>query len=172
MGVGYKQDMPPPGGYKKLYIDKTYVQRVMSGPRFIALSAAGFGLLYLNTKRVEYKQRGQTLVNHDTILAKEAFVLAERDRNWLKLLKSWRSQETELMKDVPGWKTGTYYGEPTYLTTEPNGQWRDPDFNDIKALGSSTDIDDFESYHWTINSRAGPKWYDKYLPTWVNDNFK
>lgn len=30
------------------------------------------------------------------------------------MIRKVRDIETEVMKDVPGWKTGTYYGEPVY----------------------------------------------------------
>ena len=36
-----------------------------------------------------------------------------------------RDAEDEVMKDVPGWVTGTWYGEPIYFTTA--GGWWDPD---------------------------------------------
>ena len=42
----------------------------------------------------------------------------------LKSLKANRDAEEEVMKKVPGWVTGTYYGEPVYYTTQ--GGWWDP----------------------------------------------
>ena len=35
-------------------------------------------------------------------------------RRFLKQLRENRDEEAELMKDVPGWKVGTLYGEPVY----------------------------------------------------------
>ena len=34
--------------------------------------------------------------------------------SYLKRLRANRDEENELMKDVPGWKTGTLYGQPVY----------------------------------------------------------
>lgn len=36
--------------------------------------------------------------------------------SYLKQLRKNRNAEEKLMKDVKGWKTGTYYGEPVYKT--------------------------------------------------------
>ena len=33
---------------------------------------------------------------------------------FLRQLRKNRDEENELMKDVPGWVTGTWYGEPLY----------------------------------------------------------
>jgi NADH dehydrogenase (ubiquinone) 1 alpha subcomplex subunit 13 len=43
-------------------------------------------------------------------------LLAERDREFLKQCRRNRDEETELMKNVPGWVVGTYFGEPIYKT--------------------------------------------------------
>ncbi|KAH7957196.1 hypothetical protein HPB52_015957 [Rhipicephalus sanguineus] len=39
---------------------------------------------------------------------------------YLKQLKKNREEERELMKDVPGWEVGTYYGERLYKTISPD----------------------------------------------------
>lgn len=44
--------------------------------------------------------------------------------SWLKVLKKNRDMENKIMKDVPGWKTGTWYGEPVYFTL--GDKWWDP----------------------------------------------
>lgn len=41
-------------------------------------------------------------------------------------MKRNRDYENELMKDVPGWKTGTWYGEPLYFTIDYVDRWWDP----------------------------------------------
>ena len=43
-------------------------------------------------------------------------LLAERDRGFIKTCKANRDAEADLMKDVPGWEVGTWYGEPIYKT--------------------------------------------------------
>ena len=45
-------------------------------------------------------------------LALQPMLQAERDRQFLKRLVKNREWETELMKDVPGWEVGTYWGTP------------------------------------------------------------
>ncbi|KAH9376962.1 hypothetical protein HPB48_002723 [Haemaphysalis longicornis] len=50
----------------------------------------------------------------------QPLMLAEQDRLYLKQLKKNREEERELMKNVPGWAVGTYFGEPIYKTVSPN----------------------------------------------------
>lgn len=47
-------------------------------------------------------------------------LLAEKDREYLKQLRRNRDEERELMKNVEGWKVGTWYGEPIYKTGKPD----------------------------------------------------
>lgn len=39
---------------------------------------------------------------------------------YLKFLRVLREEERELMKNKPGWKLGTLYGEPVYKTIPKN----------------------------------------------------
>ena len=50
-------------------------------------------------------------------------LIAERDREFLKQLTRNRDEEEKLMADVPGWKVGTWYGEPVFKTpvSRPQG---------------------------------------------------
>lgn len=43
-------------------------------------------------------------------------LFAERDREYLKQTRINRDEEAELMKNVPGWVVGTWYGEPIFKT--------------------------------------------------------
>jgi NADH dehydrogenase (ubiquinone) 1 alpha subcomplex subunit 13 len=98
-----------------------------------------------------------------------------------------REFENELMKNVPGWKTGTWYGEPVYFTM--GEKWWDPkpcgkqtlrhvrryrmqssrnaispDFSEFFAHVSKDRMKDeviFEQH----SEYAGPHWWDKYFPT-------
>ena len=65
-------------------------------------------------RRPEIKARLREAI--DTRLALSPMLLAERDRGYIKTLKATRDAEEELMKDVPGWEVGTWYGEPIYKT--------------------------------------------------------
>ena len=49
----------------------------------------------------------------------------------LLLMNRLRREEDEVMKDVPGWVTGTYFGEPTYFTTA--GGWWSPAHVEVSA---------------------------------------
>ena len=46
--------------------------------------------------------------------------MAERDREYLRQLRKNRDYEAELMKDVPGWEVGTWFGQKVYKTTPDN----------------------------------------------------
>lgn len=56
-------------------------------------------------------------------------LFAERDREYLKQLRRNRDEEIKLMKNVPGWVVGTWYGEPLFKTipkdTLINQHWQD-----------------------------------------------
>ena len=49
-------------------------------------------------------------------IATMPFLYAEQERKYLINLYKMRENERELMKDHPGWKVGTLYGEPVYKT--------------------------------------------------------
>lgn len=96
--------------------------------------------------------RRGTLEENDVVLALKPFECAERDRRLLRMHREWRDLEAEVgspcplrpvwdggrrreavqvMKDVPGWKVGTWYGEPKFLTTEDS--WWDSTFTELAA---------------------------------------
>lgn len=62
-------------------------------------------------------------------LALMPMLIAERDREFLKQVRRNRDEEAKLMKNVPGWVVGTYYGEPIYKTKPKDhfdeGSWDD-----------------------------------------------
>lgn len=62
-------------------------------------------------------------------LALYPLLFAERDREFLKQIRRNRDEEAKLMKNVPGWKVGTWYGEPIFKTvakdTLPEPHWQD-----------------------------------------------
>lgn len=79
------------------------------------MTAASAYLYYLNRKVV----RADELEMRSASLAIYPMLLAERDREYLKQLRRNRDEESKLMANVEGWKTGTWYGEPIYFT-QPN----------------------------------------------------
>lgn len=58
-------------------------------------------------------------------LALFPLLFAERDREFLKQLRINRDEERELMKNVAGWKVGTWYGEPIFKT-RPTDKFEEP----------------------------------------------
>jgi len=164
--IRYKQDMPPSGGYEKILFERTF-------PKTWATGAKVFGLLGLSMFcgcqmfRVARKRfLRKELENFDARVAMMPFVLAERDRHWLRWIRHTRDNETEVMKDHPGWQTGTWYGEPIYFTL--GEKWWDPAWAEVTS--HARDIDRINFIRWNDHSEwAGPKWYDKYIPDTVSD---
>merc|ERR1712025_1161780 len=64
--------------------------------------------------RFRRDRREKQIEMMDARIAVAPFQLAERDRAFLMQLRKNRDEENELMKDVPGWKTGTLWGEPVF----------------------------------------------------------
>lgn len=86
---------------------------------------------------------------------------------WLETLSRLRDEESEVMKNVPGWKPGTWYGEPIYFTL-PQDKWWDPTDQEIYAQSRWTD----KINHFWFNRMEGtsaPHWYDKYIPEIIKD---
>jgi len=106
--------------------------------------------------------------DRDIYNALEPFLTAERDRLWLKTLAKNRQMENEVMKDVPGWVTGTWYGEPVYFTL--GEKWWDP--TALEFFAHSEDNSVWRDPLWRHHSEyAGPKWYDDYVPKWFSKFF-
>ena len=51
-------------------------------------------------------------------MALQPMLQAETDRAFLKRLRQNRDWEADIMKDVPGWEVGTYWGVPVYRTVK------------------------------------------------------
>jgi len=167
--IKYRQDMAPPGGYAGFYFDRTFAKVWATGWKLYGISVA----VWLYSYWVYSHERKRWLRNdlelHDSKCALSPFFLAERDRHWLRFLRYQRDVETEVMKDVPGWKTGTWYGEPLYFTL--GERWRDPDISEKYAHARKRDIESTWDWHRHQGQYTGPMWYDKYLPEIVNDWF-
>lgn len=108
------QDMPPEGGYKPLNWKKTVRPKGASGVAYFGIYVAWSFTWYLIFKAFDkYHQRDEFEINECRI-ALTPFHLAETDRSYLKRLWVNREEERELMKDVPGWVVGTWYGDKLY----------------------------------------------------------
>merc|ERR1711976_988356 len=74
------------------------------------MTVCGWIMAYIDLRRRARWEIEMT----DSRLALEPFMKAEQERMLLRTLRNNRDEENELMKDVPGWKTGTYLGETVF----------------------------------------------------------
>ncbi|KAF9803662.1 hypothetical protein SFRURICE_003374 [Spodoptera frugiperda] len=118
--VARKQDLPPPGGYKPIPYKRVPAKTLFSGYTMFAgyfgITAFAMYLYSLNYKQILRDQ----IEMRSAKMAIYPMLLAERDRAYLKQLRKNRDAEAELMKDVPGWEVGTYYGEKVYKLLPPD----------------------------------------------------
>jgi NADH dehydrogenase (ubiquinone) 1 alpha subcomplex subunit 13 len=66
---------------------------------------------------------------------------AESDRLLLWQMRRNRDEENQLMKDVPGWVTGTWFGEPIFKTNPNLDDWVEPTFAEIYPHTRRRDMD-------------------------------
>lgn len=104
---------PPPPGYQCI-------------AAYVGITAAGLYVYYLTHKEIE-RDRIEMRSGKHAILP---LLVAERDREYLKQLRRNRDEEATLMANVPGWKVGTWYGEPIYKTKSAD-QFFDPTFKEF-----------------------------------------
>ncbi|KAJ8714446.1 hypothetical protein PYW07_002671 [Mythimna separata] len=118
--VARKQDLPPPGGYKPIPYKRVPAKTFFSGytmfAGYLGITAAAAYLYYKNYKQITKDQ----IEMRSAKMAIFPMLMAERDRAFLKQLRRNREAERELMKDVPGWEVGTYYGEKVYNLLPPD----------------------------------------------------
>jgi len=120
--TAFKQDLPPPGGYKSIPFLRVPAKTYFSGVTiFVIFNIIHFGGLYLWCQD-DKKRKALRVENRAARLAIQPMLMAEKDRLYLKRCRELRDIEDELMKDVPGWVTGTYWGEPVYHT-RPENEW-------------------------------------------------
>lgn len=110
------QDMPPPGGFGSINIERTFGRPwVRQGLLFIAMAALSInGINFIREFRK--KLRILRIEQMEHYIAAEPFLIVEQERKFLSHLYNLREDERELMKDHPGWKVGTLYGEPIFKT--------------------------------------------------------
>lgn len=100
------QDLPPKGGYAKIKfardIPNKKISAGMVGVGMTLLSFwGGYQLAMMWRERRELKR--EKLWARLYLLP---LVQAEWDREWMKWRDEQLAKETEIMKDVPGWKVG------------------------------------------------------------------
>ena len=113
----YKQDLPPKGGYAPIQKVRIPAKQWMGGywPAVFGMGilSAQWWLFFRKnreeTKKKQLEMRGMQL-------ALQPLLAAERDRAFIKHWKNVVEGEKDLMKDVPGWVPGTWWGEPVFKT--------------------------------------------------------
>jgi len=166
-GTKFRQDMPPEGGYAKIYTQRTFPRISTKTGKRIALGVVVVWLAGYYKFRAQKRaiMRGMVEQN-DVRLVMSAFLAAERDRLWLNHLRKLRDDERELMKNVPGWRVGTFYGEPIFFTLPPD-HWWDPQGRELMVNHSYFNQRFMANWRLDADMRGGPRWYDKYLPHWL-----
>ncbi|KER23443.1 hypothetical protein T265_08664 [Opisthorchis viverrini] len=129
--VNYKQEMPPPGGYKPIDVLKKAGKRPTNGLLVVAglYTSTYFGLQY--QKWLKNKRKTQEREEEEVRIALSPFVFAEQERMYLRQLRRNRDYEAKLMEDVPGWKVGHWHDVP--LFHNPRGLWCDPNADEFYA---------------------------------------
>jgi len=109
--------MPPPGGFAHINVERTLPKPILRQGFWFAIVACStiFGPPYIIRS---YMRRNDVLRMElgEHFIAASPFLIAEQERAFLSQLRYLREDERELMKDHPGWKLGTFYGEPVYKT--------------------------------------------------------
>ncbi|XP_015790318.1 NADH dehydrogenase [ubiquinone] 1 alpha subcomplex subunit 13 [Tetranychus urticae] len=112
----FKQDMPPPGGYPPIHIERMKSKRFLSNFNlFLFGVAASIYTIHLKRNKSNLRTLGNIEVSN-ALIALEPFIEAERDRMYLKNLIRLRDEEAETMKRFPDWVPGTLFGLPRYKT--------------------------------------------------------
>ncbi|XP_045450375.1 NADH dehydrogenase [ubiquinone] 1 alpha subcomplex subunit 13 [Melitaea cinxia] len=136
--IARKQDLPPPGGYKPIPYKRLPAKQYFSGYTMFAgyagLTLVSIYLYNLTAKRIQKNE----IEMRSAKMAIYPMLLAERDREYLKQLRRNRDAEAELMRDVPGWEVGTYYGERVYKMLPPD-TLVEPIFHEYYAHSSPTE---------------------------------
>jgi len=129
----FKQDMPPKGGYQKIEWWRIAPKTVFSNGKLLTLYATAFFIGYLAHQDNKRWRKKIDYECHDHLIALQPLYKAEQDRLYLRTLRANRDEERELMKDVPGWIVGTYYGVPVYKTYDTQKHLPETHFNEFYA---------------------------------------
>ncbi|GIX73154.1 complex I-B16.6 [Caerostris darwini] len=113
---GFRQEMPPKGGFAGITWERVPLKKPWSGVKIFAawavITAASYRI-YVESIKLRKRLRRE---NEELTVALEPLLMAERDRMFLKQLNKNREEEKDLMKNVPDWEVGTWYGEPIFKT--------------------------------------------------------
>jgi len=106
--------MPPKGGYKAFQWAKVPGKKPLSGYATFGIIAGVAATAWVGYIFEQKAKKKVMIEMNDGRIALAPLLLAEEQRAYLKQLRANRDEENELMKNVPGWKTGTLYGEQVY----------------------------------------------------------
>merc|ERR1711890_77465 len=127
--LGYKQELPPPGGYESITYKRIPMKPFMTGwGHFVVYGCSlAFGMWwYKRNWREKTRNEIEMLGGHHAI---RPLLVAERDRMYLKEIYKNREEERELMKNVPNWKVGHWYDVPIYKSCPPD-TWQSPNMDE------------------------------------------
>lgn len=130
--AGRTQDLAPPGGYAKFNFKRVPLKPILSGKQLFAgyfFISAGATYVYYLTDREIKREQIEMRSSRNVMFP---ILIAERDREYLKQLRRNRDEEDRIMKNVPGWKTGTWFGEPVFKTAKPD-DWQNPIMQEFYA---------------------------------------
>ncbi|KAK6908833.1 hypothetical protein V866_002321 [Kwoniella sp. B9012] len=103
---GFRQDMPPPGGYEAIKYKRNLPVRGVGGAVVFSTVAAicAFGFWRVGKGNVEKRElkREQAWSRINLV----PLLLAEQDRDAYRRQQAALAREKEIMKDYPGWEAG------------------------------------------------------------------
>lgn len=119
------QALPPKGGYPPINFTRTIRPNIFKSWQliggYIVTTTVGITLFFLGDRQL-YKEEIEL---RSSTFAIYPLLMAERDREYLKQIRRNRDEEADLMKNVKGWKVGTWYGEPIFHLRKET-DWIDP----------------------------------------------
>jgi len=137
------QDMPPAGGYANIIYQRVPCKKWWNGKKFLGL------LLFMHLPGLLYRQwvlapnrTKRDMETRSCNAITQPYFRAERQRAKLLRVHENRDIERELMKNVPGWEVGTWFGEPIYKTIDEN-EWEEPDDREYYI---HTDFSDYAAW--------------------------
>lgn len=142
--VGFKQDLPPKGGYAPINFKRIPAKQVLNAPLIYGGVIASVVIGNFFYKKAVRRIESEKIEMKSADLALTPLMLAERDREFLKQCRRNRDAEAKLMENVEGWEVGTWYGHEVYKTL--NGKWMDPSVNEFYIHCSAHEQRKYDSH--------------------------
>lgn len=100
------QDMPPPGGYRKVDMARVFPTRGPKGWQLWSGASLIIAYGYYQIGQTNIKNNQQKYLERKARYAIAPLLQAEADREYLERELINLKKEAEIMKDVKGWKVG------------------------------------------------------------------